>query len=73
MPERQRGRVNRKKGGSGDMRIMLEGRNRNGQKVLLPIITGTAGSRIIGVRKLFRSLTAEQPGHGLLQRQKLCA
>ena len=52
---------------------MIEGRNRNGQKVLLPIIPGTAGPGIIGVRKFLRSLTTEQPGHGLLQRQKLRA
>jgi len=65
--------MRRVKRGDRDMRKMLEGRNRNGQKVFLPIIPGTVRFGIIGMRKLFRSLTTEQPGHGLLQGQELCA
>ena len=52
---------------------MLEGRNRNGQKIFLPIITGTVGMWIAGMCKLLRCRTAEKPDHGLLQRQQLCA
>ena len=48
-----------------------EGRNRNGQKVFLPIIAGTAKIGIIGMTDLLRCRTAKQPGHGLLQGQQL--
>jgi hypothetical protein len=46
---------------------MVEGRRINGQKMLLEIITGTAGHVVI-IRQLFRRLAAKQPSDSLLQR-----
>lgn len=58
-------------GGYDTIRKLCEGRNRNGQKVFLPIITATAEIGIFGMLDLLRSSSAQQPGHGLLQGQQL--
>jgi len=46
----------------------IEGRRRNGQKMFVKVITGTAFlTGFIGMHQLFRRLAAEQPGNRLLQ------
>ena len=57
----------------GNIGKVGKGRNRNGQKVFLPIITATAEIGIIGMLDLLRCSSAKQPRHGLLQGQELGA
>jgi len=65
MPEMKGWRMNGVDRSYGYIGKMGKGRNRNGQKVFLPIIAGTVWTGIIGMRKFLRRRAAKQPDHGL--------